>query len=160
MTVQQVWMSDIADQIDAWTQGRLEELREIAEQEVIAWEQADRDLRRQTGKPAGKLMVRVRDLSGRSTPGAFAIDWLAYWYVTDKKGQRVFRTRYIPRGTGDRYPMSAFAGRVRVWQKGLVAETEARLARIRTEARKIAAVRTTYREAERTRERRRALQVA
>jgi hypothetical protein len=142
-------------QIAAWAQARLAELREQAEAEALGFIEADRVLRAGTGKPRGKLTIRVREVRGRGTPGAFSVDWLVFWYVQDKDKKRVYRTRYIPRGHGeDRYRMNAFAGRIKNWQRPLVAETEARLAQIRAEARKVSAVRTAYREAERARTKR------
>jgi hypothetical protein len=143
--------------IEAWGQARLAALRAEAEAIAIEWEVADRRLRAETGKPPGRLTVRIRDLGERATPGAFSIDWLHFWYVRTKDQRKLFRSEYIARGRGvDRYPASAFSGHIRAWQRGLVAETEARFAAIRAEAREIAAVRAHYLEAERKAERRRA----
>jgi hypothetical protein len=50
--------------------------------------------------------------------------------------------------------MRAFAGKVRHWQRPLVAEAEKRLGQIRAEIREVVAVRTAFRAAERRRGRR------
>jgi hypothetical protein len=140
--------------IDAWARLRMAELEALAEGIIVEYEQAERDLRTAGGHRRGEITLRLRQQGeSRGTPGAFAIEWHRYWYV--KVGaETVYRTRYIARGDGDRYPPRAFAGVLRAWQRGLVARTEDRLAAIRAEVRKVAAVRTAYREAERARQRR------
>jgi hypothetical protein len=148
---------DLADQIDAWAQARLAELRAEAEAIAIEWEVEDRQLRKETGKPPGRLTVRIRDVGGRGTPGAFSIDWMHFWYLRTSDKRSLYRSAYIPRGHGvDRYPAGAFAGHIRAWQRALVSATEDRFAAIRAEAREIAAVRTRYRQAELRRARRQA----
>jgi hypothetical protein len=149
--------TNLAADIDAWAQMRLAELRVIAENIATEWKAADSKLKVENGKPQGRLAVRIRDAGKRATPGAFLIDWMHFWHIRTKGKRPMYRSEYIPRGHGvDRYPASAFAGHIYAWQRALVAETEARFAGIRAEAREIAAVRSHYRAAERRAERRRA----
>ena len=140
--------------IDEYVAHRLDELRRRAEDVVLWWDAANEDERSRRNKGPGVLAVRIRTCTARqATPGLFSIDWYHCWYITTQKRTH-FRSAYIARGDGDSYSMRAFAGKVRHWQRPLVAEAEKRLGQIRAEIREVVAVRTAFRAAERRRGRR------
>ena len=77
------------------------------------------------------------------------IEWVRYRFTAPTAAGRRCQTVYIQRGTGDRYPRSAFRNLARPWQTPLVMEAEEALGRIRALTRQIAQVRTQLRAAER-----------
>ena len=141
---------DMARILDAWVSARLAVLRAEALRIAEAFEADNRaEEALQHRSQRGRLTVRVRDVRARqATPGSFTIDWCRYYFVTLRDGPR-YRLEYLQRGAGDRYPMRSFAGVIRRWQRPLVTAAEEAFARIRAEAREVAAVRNAYRAAQR-----------
>jgi hypothetical protein len=98
------------------------QLRVAAETLEIAVMERLRAQRRQHGVgPRGaRLGLRIRD--PRRPGGSFTIEWF--------RVQRRGRTDYIPRGRGDSYPRSAFAGALS-WERGIAVAAEQTLGAIR-----------------------------
>lgn len=135
--------------LDAWVEDKMGALRAWAQRERLGYEQREHELMAaQPNRGRGRLGVRIRSQAAeRATPGAFSIEWITYRYFTGTNGV-FYRTRYIPKGDGDSYPMSAFSGLVRNWQRPLIQEAEENFARIRRAARQIAQVRSQFRAVE------------
>jgi hypothetical protein len=142
-------LGDLTQALDAWTERRLQQLRERAELVRHAFESQLRDAGKDLPRSAwGRIAVRIREQRGeRSTPGAFSIEWVTYRYG-NTSGGRIYLSDYVKKGDGDRYPKSAFRGLVRDWQRPIVESAEDAFSRIRAAARQVAQVRTQFRAAE------------
>jgi hypothetical protein len=139
-----------ADAVDGWVRQRLAALRREAQTLQIRLETELRTAARGRALyDRGQLGVRVREQpSPPATPGAFTVEWCTYSFgarAGTPAGTRACYTSYIPKGNGDRYPMSAFRGKLRNWQRPIVDAAEARFATIRRTARHVAQVRTQMR---------------
>ncbi|WP_020503514.1 conjugative transfer protein MobI(A/C) [Lamprocystis purpurea] len=147
------WDDDAATAagVDRWVVANLATLYQQAEDAVMRFEARQAEAGRDIPRSAwGKIGVRVRrQQSPAATPGAFVIEWVRYRFTAPTAAGRRCQTVYIQRGTGDRYPRSAFRNLARPWQTPLVMEAEEALGRIRALTRQIAQVRTQLRAAER-----------
>lgn len=141
----------LANALDRWVKRHLDVLRE----EALTVQARFEAQLRAAGKGRhrsewGLITVRVREQpSPPATPGTFTLEWCTYNYANRASAKACF-TKYIPKGDGDRYPMSAFQGKVRNWQRPIVAAAETRFAAIRRAVRQIAGTRTQLRLAVRT----------
>ena len=133
--------------LDEWARQALALVRDQAEYEVLQLTmRLEQDAKALGEASAARVKPRVRDVvADRATPGGFALEWVEYRFA-HRAGKTLYHTRVIPRGEGDRYPSSAFRGLLRDWQRPIVTEAERELGRIRRIVRKIAAVRTAYRD--------------
>lgn len=138
----------LADAVDRWVKRRLDALREEAEAIRMQFEARLRaELQTRERSDWGRIGLRVRQQpSPPATPGTFTIEWCTY-SITNPANAKAYYTNYIPKGLGDRYPKSAFCGKLRGWQRPIVDATETRLAAIRRAVRHIAQVRTQLRAA-------------
>jgi hypothetical protein len=83
--------------------------------------------------------------TARAAPGSFAIEWFTRrWVNRTGKNAQTFTT-YLRRGTGDRYPRSAFAAAAQPWEIELADVLEERFAEIRRVARSVSRVRMAFR---------------
>ena len=141
----------VADTVDRWVKRHLEALREEAQAMQVLFEtQLQAAGKGRSRSEWGRVTLRVREQpSPPATPGSFTLEWCTYRYA-NHGGTRTCFTKYLPRGEGDRYPMRAFQGHLRNWQRPIVAAAEARFATIRRAVRQIAHVRTQLRLAVRT----------
>ena len=94
----------------------------------------------------GRLGVRVRTLrTARAAPGSFAIEWFTRRWVNKTGTKSQTFTTYLRRGTGDRYPRSAFTAVAQPWELELAESLEERFAEIRRLARSVSRVRMAFR---------------
>jgi hypothetical protein len=142
------YQGDLTQVLDAWTEQRLQRLRERAELVRNTFESQLRDAGQDLPRSAwGRIAVRIRAQRGeRATPGAFSIEWITYRYG-NTAGGKIYLSEYIKKGDGDRYPKSAFRGAVRDWQRPIVESAENAFSHIRAAARQVAQVRTQFRAA-------------
>jgi hypothetical protein len=136
----------LADAVDRWVVRRLDALRAQAETVRAQFEaQLRAEAQTRDRREMGRIGLRVREQrSPPATPGAFTIEWCTYRFGRQAAANACFTT-YIPKGDGDRYPKSAFRGKLRNWQRPIVDAAETRLAAIRRAARHVAQVRTQLR---------------
>lgn len=123
-----------AQALEPWALARLEALR--VEAQRLAASYTARIIAERARRPRsqrGEIGLRVRDQPG---PKARAGTFTCEWYRVLGRG----RTRYLPKGTGNQYPLAAFRD-AQPWERRLIAQLEPRLARIRRLARGIAALR-------------------
>lgn len=141
----------LADAVDRWVRRHLDVLREEARTVQALFEAQLRAAGKGRHRSEwGLISVRVREQpSPPATPGSFTLEWCTYNFAHRASATACF-TKYIPKGDGDRYPMSAFQGKVRNWQRPIVAAAETRFAAIRRAVRQIAGTRTQLRLAVRT----------
>ena len=136
------------NQSRTWAQARLEALAAEAEELAGAVLPARRPGAGQApAQPLGPARGAgaAPACRARSAPGAFAIEWFTRrWVNKTATGTQTF-TRYIRRGTGDRYPARALARVAQPWELALAEELEARFAEIRRLARSISRVRMAFR---------------
>ena len=137
---------DVAAAVDRWVRQRLDALPAQAESvraQFVSRMRAEAQTRDRSER--WRIGLRVREqASPPATPGAFTIEWCTYRFTRQADGNACF-TNYIPKGDGDRYPKSAFRGKLRNWQRPIVDSAETRLAAIRRAARHVAQVRTQLR---------------
>lgn len=143
----------LGESIDAWCIRRLASLQATAEQVHLCLQERLVEQAQVNNRPlgrGGRIGVRIRRQTGaRATPGAFSVEWI-FMRTTTTKDKRHFTTsEYLAKGSGDRYPSSAFAGYVRDWQREIVRDAEEAFASIRQRARLITETRTQFRAAER-----------
>ena len=128
--------------LDAWIAQALEALR--AEAQVLVgefWVRATQERRLRPRSEAGRLGVRARRLTSRSAPaGAFVIEWYQVVWVR-QAGKPKPISRYIPKGSGDRYREAAFRRLAQPWELALVEDLEPRFARLRALARSLGRLR-------------------
>jgi len=138
---------EIAETIERWAQSRLEDL--AAEAGEVASRFYLRAARERASRPRsewGQLGVRVRALrTARAAPGSFAIEWFTRRWVNKTGAKAQTFTTYLRRGTGDRYPRSAFAAAAQPWESELAETLEERFAEIRRVARSVSRVRMAFR---------------
>jgi hypothetical protein len=139
---------DIEEIVENWALARLEELAaEAGEVATLFYERAARERSNRPRSQWGRLGVRVRSVrASRSAPGAFAIEWFTRrWVNKTAAGAQTF-TSYIRRGSGDRYPSSAFAAVAQPWELAIADALEDRFAEIRSLARSVSRVRMAFRQ--------------
>jgi hypothetical protein len=138
----------IAETIEQWAQARLAAL--AAEAGEVASQFYLRAAQERAHRPRsewGRLGVRVRTLRAtRAAPGSFAIEWFTRRWVNRTGSRAQTFTAYLRRGSGDRYPRSAFAARAQPWEIALVETLEERFAEIRRLARSVSRVRMAFRQ--------------
>jgi len=134
--------------IERWAQARLEDL--AAEAGEVASRFYLRAAQERAQRPRGewgRLGVRVRTLrTARAAPGSFAIEWFTRRWVNKTGARAQTFTTYLRRGTGDRYPRSAFAAGAQPWEIALAEALEERFAEIRRVARSVSRVRMAFRQ--------------
>ena len=139
---------EIAETIEHWAQGRLEAL--AAEAGEVAAQFYLRAAEERAQRPRdewGRLGVRVRAVRAeRAAPGAFAIEWFTRRWVNRTGGQVRTFTTYLRRGSGERYPRSAFAAVAQPWELELAEALEERCAEVRRLARSVSRVRMAFRQ--------------
>jgi hypothetical protein len=138
---------EIADTVEHWAQTRLDAL--AAEAGEVASRFYLRAAQERANRPRGewgRLGVRVRALrTARAAPGSFAIEWFTRRWVNKTGTKSRTFTTYLRRGTGDRYPRSAFTAVAQPWELELAESLEERFAEIRRLARSVSRVRMAFR---------------
>jgi len=139
---------DIEETIEHWALARLEKLAaEAGEVASGFYLRAAQERAHRPRSEWGRLGVRVRTLRAtRAAPGSFAIEWFTRRWVNRTGSQAQTFTRYLRRGTGDRYPRSAFAAVAQPWEVELAETLEERFAGIRRLARSVSRVRMAFRQ--------------
>ena len=139
---------EIMETIEHWAQARLEAL--AAEAGEVASRFYLRAAQERAKRPRGewgRLGVRVRALrTARAAPGSFAIEWFTRRWVNKTRAKAQTFTTYLRRGTGDRYPRSAFAAVAQPWEIEFAETLEQRFAEIRRLARSVSRVRMAFRQ--------------
>ncbi len=138
---------EIAETIERWAQARLEDLAaEAGEVASRFYLRAAQERAQRPRSEWGRLGVRVRTLrTARAAPGSFAIEWFTRRWVNKTGTKPRTFTTYLRRGTGDRYPRSAFTAVAQPWEIALAETLEERFAEIRRLARSVSRVRTAFR---------------
>ena len=137
----------IEETVETWAQARLEALAaEAGEAASRFYLLASQERAKRPRSEWGRLGVRVRAVRAeRAAPGAFAIEWFTRRWVNRTGGQVRTFTTYLRRGSGERYPRSAFAAVSQPWELELAEALEERCAEVRRLARSVSRVRMAFR---------------
>jgi hypothetical protein len=134
--------SAFAPDFDAWVGARMTEIRADAEEVAAAFQSALDDALR-ADRTWCELRLKIHPRRN-GVPGDFQILWLVTW-LDDAGSKAVPCTRILSRGAQDQYPRNAFAGCCSLSLRPLIYSFEAKLARLRAEARQVSDLRAAFR---------------